>query len=200
MRKTILSVAMLFALTTIGFGQSVANFNVTEKMVLDAQIGWCSALVQINETKEKGGDYKKAASDIIDAAYNYQYGIVLFKPTLTTGDHVYRMDKEGALAYFVGGNAKYAGDTGFALKGWKKCESKPRGIILNGDTALSMGNVHFWDKDGKETVVDKTWGYKMDDKGSMRIVLHHSSLPYKPTSVVATNKKAKTETVKKKVN
>ena len=63
-----------------------------------------------------------------------------------------------------------------------------------------MGNVHFWDKDGKETVVDKTWGYKMDEKGSMRIVLHHSSLPYKPTSVIATNSKAKTETVKKKVN
>lgn len=48
MKKTILSVAMLFALTTVGFGQSVANFNVSEKMVSDAQKGWCSALVQIN--------------------------------------------------------------------------------------------------------------------------------------------------------
>ena len=186
----ILSVAMLFALTTLGFGQSVTNFNITEKMVIDAQIGWCSALIQIGEAKGKGGDYKKAASDIIDAAYNYQNGIVLFKPTLTTGDQVFRMDKEGALAYFIGGNAKYAGDTGFALKGWKKCESKPRGIILTGDTALSMGNVHFWDKDGKETVVDKTWGYKIDDKGRMRIVLHHSSLPYIPANVAAPSSKA----------
>ncbi len=174
----VLSLAMLFALSTIGFGQSVTNFNVTEKMVLDAQKGWCSALIQINETKEKGGDYKKAASDIIDAAYNYQNGVVLFKPTLTTGDQVFRMDKEGALAYFVGGNTKYAGDTGFALKGWKKCERKPRGINLNGDTALSMGNVHFWDKDGKETVVDKTWGYRLAENGALRIILHHSSLPY----------------------
>ena len=190
MKKMILSVAMLFALTTLGFGQSVTNFNITEKMVIDAQIGWCSALIQIGEAKGKGGDYKKAASDIIDAAYNYQNGIVLFKPTLTTGDQVFRMDKEGALAYFIGGNAKYAGDTGFALKGWKKCESKPRGIILTGDTALSMGNVHFWDKDGKETVVDKTWGYKIDDKGRMRIVLHHSSLPYIPANVAAPSSKA----------
>lgn len=196
----IIGMAMLFALTTIGFGQSVANFNVTEKMVSDAQKGWCSALIQINETKEKGGDYKKVASNIIDAAYNYQNGVVLFKPTLTTGDQVFRMDKEGALAYFVGGNSKYPNDSGFALKGWKKCESKPLGIILNGDTALSMGNVYFWDKDGKETVVDKTWGYKMDDKGSMRIVLHHSSLPYKLASVVVTTSKAETETVKKMAN
>ncbi len=180
MKKIILSGAMLFALSTICFGQSVTNFNVTEKMVLDAQNGWCNALLEINETKEKGGDYKTVASNVIDAAYNYQYGTVLFKPTLTTGDQVFRMDKEGALAYFVGGNAKYASDTGFALKGWKRCESKPRGLILNGDTAISMGNVHFWDKDGKETVVDKTWGYKLDDKGVLRIILHHSSLPYIP--------------------
>ena len=185
MKKMILSMAMLFALTTIGFAQTVTNFNITDKMVIDAQKGWCGALIQINETKEKGGDYKKVASDIIDAAYNYQNGVVLFKPTLTTGDQVFRMDQEGALAYFVGGNTKYAGDTGFALKGWKKCESKPRGIILNGDTALSMGNVHVWDKDGKETIVDKTWGYRMDEKGALRIILHHSSLPYLPASVAS---------------
>ncbi len=184
----ILGVAMLFALTTIGFAQSVTNFNITESMVADAQKGWCRALIQIGETKEKGGDFTKVASDIIDAAYNYQNGAVLFKPTLTTGDQVFRMDKEGALAYFVGGNSKYPNDGGFAIKGWKKCESKPRGIILNGDTAISMGNVHFWDKDGKETVVDKTWGYKLDEKGSLRIILHHSSLQYVPASVASNTK------------
>ncbi len=180
MKNLFLSVAMLFALTTIGFAQTVINFDISEKMVIDAQKAWCGALIQIGETKEKGGDYKKVASDVLDAAYNYQNGIVLFKPTLTTGDQVFRMDKEGALAYFVGGNSKYKNDNGFALKGWKKCESKPRGIILSGDTALSMGNVHIWDKDGNETIVDKTWGYKLDDKGTLRIILHHSSLPYKP--------------------
>ena len=44
-----------------------------------------------------------------------------------------------------------------------------------------MGNVYMWDTDGKETVVDKTWGYRADEKGNLRIILHHSSLPYKPT-------------------
>lgn len=179
-RQLSLGFALMAVLSVTGFSQTTTTYNITEKMVTEAQTGWCGALVQINETKEKGGDYKKVASDIIDAAYNYQSGVVLFKPTLTTGEQVFRMDKEGALAYFVGGNSKYKDDSGFALRGWKKCESKPKGIILTGDTALSMGNVHMWDKDGKETVVDKTWGYKMDDKGGLRIVLHHSSLPYKP--------------------
>lgn len=179
-RQLSLGFALMAVLSVTGFSQTTTTFNITEKMVADAQTGWCGALVQINEMKEKGGDYTKLASDIIDAAYYYQHGAVLFKPTLTTGEQVFRMDKEGALAYFVGGNSKYKDDNGFALKGWKKCESKPKGFILNGDIALSMGNVHMWDKDGKETVVDKTWGYKMDEKGNLRIILHHSSLPYKP--------------------
>ncbi len=179
-KSLFLVIAMLFAVAATSSAQTVSNFNITEKMVIDAQKGWCNALVQINETKEKGGDYKRVASDIIDAAYNYQNGIVLFKPTLTTGAQTFRMDKEGALAYFVDGSLKYKDDSGFALKGWKKCESKPKGIILMGETAISMGNVHMWDKDGKETMVDKTWGYRLDEKGNLRIILHHSSLPYSP--------------------
>lgn len=190
MKNLILGLAMIFALTTINFAQQkVSNFNITEQMVANAQKAWCGALVKINETKEKGGDYKKTASEIIDAAYFYQNGPVLFKPTLTTGEQTFRMDKEGALAYFVGGNDKYKGDTGFALKGWTKCESKPRAFVLDGDTALSMGNVHMWNAKGEETVVDKTWGYKLDKDGNLRIVLHHSSLPYKPNNTVAELKK-----------
>lgn len=180
MYKFTLGIVLTLAFSAIGFAQTVTSYDITEVKVKEAQKAWCGALVKINETKETGGNFTQVASDIIDAAYGYQWGVVLFKPTLTTGEQTFRMDKEGALAYFVGGNTKYKGDDGFALKGWKKCESKPRGIILSGDTAISMGNVHMWNAKGEETVVDKTWGYKLDDKGNLRIVLHHSSLPYKP--------------------
>ncbi|MBS1792887.1 MAG: phosphoribosyl-AMP cyclohydrolase [Acidobacteria bacterium] len=180
MKKTILGLTLLLALSTVGFAQQASSFNITERMIADAQKAWCGALVRIGESKTKGEDYQKVASDVIDAAYYYQAGPVLFKPTLTTGEQTFRMDKEGALAYFVGGNEKYKNDNGFALKGWTRCESKPRGFILNGDLALSMGNVYLWNAKGEETVVDKTWGYKMDENGHLKIVLHHSSLPYKP--------------------
>jgi hypothetical protein len=38
--------------------------------------------------------------------------------------------------------------------------------------------VNLTDKDGKVTTVDETWGFKKDEQGKLRIVLHHSSLPY----------------------
>jgi hypothetical protein len=44
--------------------------------------------------------------------------------------------------------------------------------------ALTMGKVSLTDKNGKVTTVDKTWGFKKGDDGKIRIVLHHSSLPY----------------------
>ena len=43
-----------------------------------------------------------------------------------------------------------------------------------------MGFGTFTDKDGNVTKVDKTFGYKKDAEGNVRIVLHHSSLPYQP--------------------
>ena len=43
-----------------------------------------------------------------------------------------------------------------------------------------MGRVDMTDKDGNVTTVDKSFGYKKDADGVMRIVLHHSSLPYQP--------------------
>ncbi len=198
-RELVLFMVLLSSFASFGLAQSVTNFNITEGQVKEAQKAWCSALIQIGETKDKGGDYRSIASNILDSAYYYQNGIVLFKPTLTTGSQVFRMDKDGALAYFVGGNSTYASDTGFALKGWRRCESKPKGIILKGDTALSMGNVHAWDREGKETIVDKTWGYKLDENGKLRIVLHHSSLPYTPPAKSSVGGTAKAEEVQAKV-
>jgi hypothetical protein len=43
-----------------------------------------------------------------------------------------------------------------------------------------MGRVMCTDKNGDVTKVDKSWGYKKDEAGTLRIVLHHSSLPYQP--------------------
>ena len=89
--------------------------------------------------------------------------------------------RDGALSYFVGGDSKFPKDTGFALKGWKQCEAQNAAVFISGDSASSMGNVKMTDKAGKVTTVDKTWKYVKDDAGKLRIVLHHSSLPYSGT-------------------
>ena len=159
---------------------TVVNQAITEAEVLAAQQGWCKALVDISQTHAKSGQpaAKALAEKVIDAAYGYQMGAVLFKPTLTVAPQTFRTTRAGALAYFVGGDSTFPKDTGFALKGWTKCESKNAAVFIAGDSATTMGNVMITGKDGKVTTVDKTWGYVKDDAGKLRIVLHHSSLPY----------------------
>mgnify|MGYP006203201117 CR=1 FL=1 len=161
---------------------AVVSSNITEAEVLKAQKMWGDAVVQIAKDFESGGlnKAKTTAQAALDAAYAYDMGPVLFKPTLTVAPQTFRTTKEGALAYFVGGDKNYASDTGFALKGWRKVDVKNVGIHLHGNTATSMGNVSITDKNGKVTTVDKTWGYVKDNAGNLRIVLHHSSLPYSP--------------------
>jgi hypothetical protein len=156
---------------------------ITEEEVLEAHKAWGNGLAAISKAyEERGYDYaKEVAQNVLDAAYGYAKGIpVLFKPTLASGTQTFRLTNEGALSYFVGGNEKYPKDAGFGILGWRKVESKPAGILLLGDTAISTGNVYCTNKDGKTTIVDKTWAYQKDDEGNVRIILHHSSLPYSP--------------------
>ena len=160
----------------------VVNQAVTEGEALAAQRAWCGALLEINATYEKEGHAaaKALAEKVIDAAYAYQMGAVLFKPTLTVNPQTFRPTRAGALSYFVGGDPAFPNDKGFALKGWKKCEAVNNAIFLDGNSAITMGKVHFTDKNGKVTTVDKTWGYVRDGAGNLRINLHHSSLEYQP--------------------
>jgi hypothetical protein len=164
------------------FGKNVVNTNVTEAEVQAAQEAWGKALIQIGRDFKSGGltKAKETANAVLDAAYGYNIGSVLFKPTLTHGDQTFRTTKEGALAYFVGDDKKLPNDKGFALLGWEKYEYKNAAVFINGNMALTMGNVFLTDKDGKVTKVDKTWSFVKDSAGKLRIVLHHSSLPYTP--------------------
>lgn len=157
----------------------MVNSTITEAEVEAAQKAWGAALIQISADHKSGGVEKatKTASAVLDAAYGYNLGAVLFKPTLTVAPQTFRPTREGALAYFVGGNPAFPDDKGFALKGWTKYEFENSAVRIDGDTALTMGKVRLTDSSGKVTEVDKTWGFKKDDAGKLRIVLHHSSLP-----------------------
>ena len=175
--------AAIFALAISGVALAnapVVNKSISESEVLAAQKAWGDALVAISTSYEKDGlpAAKSLAEKVIDSAYGYQFGPVLFKPTLTVAPQTFRTTRDGALAYFVGGDSNYPKDTGFALKGWRNVEIKNAAIFIAGDVATSMGNVMFTDKSGKVTTVDKTWKFLKDDNGKLRIVVHHSSLPY----------------------
>lgn len=156
---------------------------ITVAEVEAAQRAWGDALVAISTAYDQNGHAaaKRLAEQAIDSAYAYNMGPVLFKPTLTVAPQTFRTDREGALAYFVGRDPRYANDTGFALKSWRQYAVENAGIIITGNSAISMGNVTFTDAKGNKTTVDKTWGYVRGPDGKLRIMLHHSSLPYKPS-------------------
>lgn len=144
--------------------------------------------MQIGKLKEEGGDYRGFAEKVLSEAYNYDYGKVFFDPTLTFGDQTFRNDKKGALAYFIGGDPDYPNDYGFALKPLVKARFEnangvTNGIQISGTVAITMGNVWVTDKDGNEVMVDKTWVFKKGKDGKLRIIVHNSSLPFKPSEV-----------------
>lgn len=176
----------LLTSTSYAIGLPVASVDlITDDDVLGMQTTWGNALVSISKTYEGQGyeAAKELADSVLDSAYCYHLGIpVLFKPTLSSGDQTFRTSQEGALSYFVGGNADYPNDKGFALKGWRSFSTYPAAILLLGNVALSMGKVHLTDKYGNVTVVDKTWGFKKKEDGSICILAHHSSVPYSPST------------------
>ena len=155
---------------------------IVEKDISDAVSAWGDGLLEISNAYENSGIEKatSVAGGVLDSLYGYNLGPVLFKPTLSGGGHTFRLTRAGALSYFVGQNPFYPHDTGFGIKFWRKVSSEASAVFIDETVAMWMGWVTFIDKDEQVTKVDKSWGYKLDDKGHLRIILHHSSLPYIP--------------------
>ena len=144
--------------------------------VKDAQRAWGEGIVAIAAAHTNGGDYIGLATDHVNKLYAYQMGPVLFKPTLAATDQ-FRPTFDTALSYFVASNGACPEDKGFAIKGWTNVRFENSDIIIDGNTALAMGNYFFTAPDGAEVKVEYTFGYIQDDDGKLRIQLHHSSMP-----------------------
>jgi hypothetical protein len=86
---------------------------------------------------------------------------------------------------FVGGNADFPDDKGFALAPWAKARydnavEGSNAIQVYGDIALTMGNVYLTGADGKEVMVDKVFAFRKCSDGKLRLVVHKSALPNVP--------------------
>jgi hypothetical protein len=183
--------AAIFSLTITSCKQSTQkeNANITqtetiiviaEAEVLEAQKAWGEGIVKIGKVYLEQGDYKTAATEHINNFYNYQEGIVLFKPTLTS-EKQFRTDFQGALSYFIGGDENYTEDHGFAIKPWSNVRWENIGTKIIGNMAVAMGNYYFTPaKGGDEVKVEYSFAYTKDKDGKLKIILHDSHLPYKP--------------------
>ena len=141
-----------------------------------AQQAWGDGIVAIAAAHSSGMEYVETARNHIQSLYAYDIGPVLFKPTMAVKEQ-FRSTFEGALSYFVASNGECPEDKGFAIKNWKKVRFENENIIINESTAIAMGNYFFTAPDGEEIKVEFTFGYVIDSIGTLRINLHHSSMP-----------------------
>lgn len=151
---------------------------ITAEEVAAAQQAWGEGIVTIGNTYTEEGDYRAAAQEHIATHYGYGDGAtILFKPTLASVDQ-FRETPEEALSYFVG--TEGTEDGGFAIAPYTAVRWENNGTVIDedGDMAMAMGNYYFTGTDGNETKVEYTFGYEKDDNGDLKIVLHHSSLPF----------------------
>lgn len=150
---------------------------ILQSEILEAQKLWGNALVKIGEVYREDKDFKKLAENAVGDFYGYDLGSVLFKPTKAS-DKQFRLTFESAVSYFVGGNPEFPEDKGFALQPWKNVRFENAGIIINDNSAFAMGNYFFTDYNNEETKVEYTFGYRKAQNGKLKIVLHHSSIPF----------------------
>lgn len=153
---------------------------ITEEDLAAARAAWGDALVAISTAYDQSGldAARDLAAEVIAATYGHAIGPVLFKPTLSGGAKTFRTDAKGALSYFVGHDPDFPDDSGFALRGWRATRSETAAAFIDGDVAMWQGWFFFTDKDGQTIHTDKSFGYRKDAEGRLRVMLHHSSLPY----------------------
>jgi hypothetical protein len=142
-----------------------------------AQEKWGNGIVKIGELKDSLKECRMFTINFINKMYDYENGIVQFKPTKAS-DFQFRGDVKAALSYFIGSDSDFNEDKGFALNPWVKVDFENNSINIINDIAIAMGNYFFTDNDGGKTKVEYSFVYKKNDIGDLKIILHHSSLPY----------------------
>lgn len=155
----------------------------TVQKVKEALQLWCDNVVLIGKIYTEGGDVASAARQILSDNYDYDSGKVLFKPTLAFAQQTFRPTKEGALAYFIGGDSNFPNDKGFKLKPWVKTWYEKLDFVIHNDIAVVQCNVHLIGADDSHLFVNKSFVFKICDDARTRIILHQSSLPFQPHSV-----------------
>ncbi|MEM6582750.1 MAG: hypothetical protein AAF699_15830 [Pseudomonadota bacterium] len=149
---------------------------ITQDDIKAAQKAWGDAVVAIGKAGDKAPEVAKKAAQ---SAYSFTLGPIMFKPTLVA-EHPFRPDLEGTLSYFVGGNADYKEDKGFALKPWSAVRFDNHGVKIKGNIAIVMGEYYFTGPDKTETKVEFTKGYVKTPDNRVLIFLQDSSLPFDP--------------------
>jgi len=163
-------------------GSTDSDINpITESEIRAAQVAWGEGLVNISTAFAEGEDYVTVAVAVLEDLYGYEYGPVLFKPTIAS-DVPFRFDWDGAASYFIGTSAPNTIDedaAGFATNAWSAVSFEDDWtFVINGETAIGMGTVIITTGDGDLVTVQKSMAWFRGTDGNLRLQLHHSSVPF----------------------
>ncbi|SEL64007.1 hypothetical protein SAMN04487910_2883 [Aquimarina amphilecti] len=150
---------------------------ITKQEVENVQNTWGQGVVKIGALQTNRKECETYTDNFVNELYDFDTKQVLFKPTKAASQQ-FRITKDGAISYFIGGNSKFDEDKGFALQPWTKVRFENIALILEENRALTMGNYFFTDVNGLETKVEYTFGYSKHSNGELKIDVHHSSLPF----------------------
>ena len=146
-----------------------------EEDIINIQKEWASGIVKMGELSNDRDSLESFTSDFLDKIYDFQ-NQVLFKPTKAANEQ-FRNSKGSAYSYFIAGDDRECQeDNGFALSNWKEILFDNSNIIINEDIAIAMGNYTFKNEASK-IKVEYSFVYK-NYGDQIKIILHHSSLPY----------------------
>jgi hypothetical protein len=172
----------------------VTRGDITDNDVKCAQQEWCAGLLEISRKywATPREDFRGYAKEFIKKLYDFNGaggGRVFFRPTLAEFPENFRTTFDGTLEYFVGkeGNEDDRSD-GFAKKklvGAKysnRVDTEDPAIQRYGRIGVAMGNVCLKEtviiderEVTKDIVVDKTFVYRKDDQGNVKLILHMSA-------------------------
>ena len=147
-----------------------------EEDIINIQKEWSSGIVRMGELSNDRDSLESFTSDFLDKIYDFD-NQVLFKPTKAANEQ-FRNSKGSAYSYFIAGDDRECQeDNGFALSNWTEILFDNSNIIINEDIAIAMGNYTFKNEASK-IKVEYSFVYK-NYGNEIKIILHHSSLPYK---------------------
>jgi hypothetical protein len=147
-----------------------------EEDIINIQKEWASGIVKMGELSNDRDSLESFTSDFLDKIYDFQ-NQVLFKPTKAANEQ-FRNSKGSAYSYFIAGDDRECQeDNGFALSNWTEILFDNSNIIINEDIAIAMGNYTF-KNEAIKIKVEYSFVYK-NYGDEIKIILHHSSLPYK---------------------
>ena len=157
------------------------TFNISIKEIESTQEKWAEKIKNITKAHHNKQDYQSLVTALIQHyAYEYEQGTVLFKPTKAV-QTPFRTTAQSARSYFINGDKNHPEDQGFALD-ITDIQFNNHRFYLHSDIGIVMGEYIITYLDGHANKIEYTFGFVKDEKNTLKIVLHHSSLPYSSTT------------------